>query len=340
MAVPSGRSGAAMGDAVLAKHGDRGRATLRLGGVRAGWELSAPGEFSAFCRLSDALDLEADPADLRGWWIAWEHPDIGPWGGVVSDVALRDSGVLEIAGQGWLSLLEKRLTRRRDTTITAPAGAIANRIVRQAGSGAPTGIAGVDCEAWGDFVSWRDDGGEVLPALSRLARMSDQEYVVGPADRVFYWRRAYGTDRRRSVQLFAGIHVTSWRPAWSLAPVVTEVVLTPSDRSRFATAPAVSGYDADAYARFGSRQVRAPIRGRVARSSARAVADRQAERLARQGAVLDFEVADVDGCRSRFGLGDTITVVLPEIDRALAVRCLALTWDQESDLLRVSGEIA
>jgi hypothetical protein len=37
--------------------------------------------------------------------------------------------------------------------------------------------------------------------------------------------------------------------------------------------------------------------------------------------------------------GDTITVVIADIDAALHVRCLLLSWDMDSNVLRVSGEI-
>lgn len=337
--IPTGASGPAMGDVILAKHGDRGRVPLETGGIRASWEISAAGDFSAFCRLSDVLEHVDAPKDLRGWWLTWDHPYLGAWGGVISDLALRSGGVLEIAAQGWLALLEKRLTRRRDVSVIAHAGGIAARLVRDAGAVDPTGIAGTSADEWGDFVTWRDDGGEVLSALSRLASLSDQDYTVGESDRVFYWRRRFGTDNRHRVQLVQGTHVAEWRPSWSLAPVVTEVILAPSDRTRFAKAPSVAGHDADAYAAFGPRQQRGTMRGRVARSSARATAEKQAAKLARRGQLIDFDVVNVDGCFGWFSKGDTITVLLSEIDAALAVRCLVLSWDQDADILRVSGEI-
>ena len=337
--IPSGARGAATGDVILAKHGDRGRVPLACGGIRVSWEVNAAGEFSAFARLPDALAIEPLIENLRGWWLTWEHPELGDWGGVVTDVAIRSSGVVELAARGWLALLEKRLTRRRAISVTATAGAIAGRLVRFAGAVEPTGIAGVDCDEWGEFVAWRDDGSEVLSAINRLARMSDQDVAVGEADRVFYWRRRYGADLTGSVQLVQGAHVADWRPAWSLDPVVTEVVLAPSDRQRFAAVPAVSGYDADAYARFGPRQLRGTIRGRVARPSAQAAARKQAERLARLGRLIELDVVNHDGCWTRFRKGDTVAVVLADIDRALAVRVLLMSYDQDADLVRVSGEI-
>lgn len=337
--VPSGVSGPAMGDVILCKHGDRGRVPLEMGGIRVSWAINDAGEFSAFCRLTDALEFVAEPSELRGWWLMWEHPTLGAWGGVIGDLALRSGGILEIAAQGWLALLDKRLTRRRDTTIIAHAGAIAARLVRDAGAIHPTGIAGASADEWGEFVTWRDDGGEVLSAISRLAAMSDQDYCVGESDRIFYWRRRFGSSKAHRVQLVQGTHVSDWRPAWSLSPVVTEVILSPSDRNRFAKEPSVAGHDAAAYAAFGPRQQRGTIRGRVARSSVQATAERQAAKLARRGQVIDFDVVNADGCFGWVRKGDTITVLLPEIDKALVVRCLLLSWDMDSDVLRVSGEI-
>lgn len=339
MALPSGATGAGMGDVVLAKHGDRGRVPLALSGIRASWQVNGAGEFSGFARLPDGLAIEAEPDALRGWWLLWAHPLLGTWGGVVTDVAVPASGVLELAARGWLALLDKRLTRRRSVAVTAHAGAVAARLVRDAGAAAPTGIAGMSAHEWGDFVAWRDDGSEVLSALARLARMSDQEYAVDDDTRVFTWRQRYGRDRTASVQLVQGAHIADWRVSYSLDPVVTEVVLAPSDRQRFATVPAVSGHDADAYARYGPRQQRGTIRGRLARASVQGAARRQAEQLARRGQLIELDVVDFDRCWERFRKGDTIRVILADIDTALAVRVLLMSFDQDANLVRVSGEI-
>lgn len=337
--IPSGASGPAQGDVILSRHGDRGREPLACAGIAASWEVNAAGAFSGFARLSDVLAISPNPEDLRGWWLTWSHPTLPDWGGEITDVAIRSSGVVELAAAGWLVLLSKLLTRRRNIQVSAQAGAIAARIVRDAGSVSPTGISGVSADEWGDYVGWRDDGGEVLSAISRLANLSGQDYGVTEDTRIFTWRRQWGADLSNSVQLVQGTHISDWRPAWSIDPIVTEVVLSSSNRNRFATAPSVSGNDSAAYAAFGPRQMRGTYRGRLPRSAVQAAAKHQAERLSRLGQVITFDVVDVDHCFSWFRRGDTITVVLADIDRALRVRCLALSWDQDSNVLRVSGEI-
>lgn len=337
--IPSGASGPALGDVILARHGDRGRQHLTMGGVAVSWEVNAAGAFSAFAPIDELLEISANPEDLRGWWLMWQHPTLASFGGPVTDVAIRSTGIVEIAATGWLALLAKRLTRRRDQAVSAQAGAIAARIVRDAGAVEPTGIAGVSADEWGDFVAWRDNGGEVISALGSLANLSDQDFAVGEDDRIFYWRRQFGADLSASVQLVQGYHIADWRPSWSLDPVVTEVVLSSSNRNRFATAPSVAGHDADAYGAFGPRQMRGTYRGRLPRAVVQSAAIKQAERLSRLGQLITFDVVDVDGCFGWFRRGDTITVVIADIDRALKVRCLALSWSQDANILRVSGEI-
>src|SRR6187549_708475 len=98
--VPSGVLGPALGDVILMEHGDRGRQPLQMSGIRASWEINSAGEFSAFCRLSDALAIEPEPELLRGWWIEWKHPTLGVWGGVVQDVAIPDTGTMELSARG------------------------------------------------------------------------------------------------------------------------------------------------------------------------------------------------------------------------------------------------
>lgn len=339
MSIPSGLVGPALGDVIIAAHGDRGRFPLHCAGVRASWEVNQPGEFSAYARLTDLWEHVTEPSDLRGMWLMWEHPYLGDWGGVITDVAVPSRGTLELAARGWLALLDKRLTRQRDTAVLAHAGAIAGRVVRDAGAVEPTGIVSVDADNWGDFVAHRDDGGEVLSTLARLSAMSDQDYGVGEADRIFYWRRRWGRNLTTSVQLVQGAHIADFRPSWALGPVVTEVVLSPSDPSRFATTPSVSGRDADTYAAFGPRQQRGTFRGNLNRASAQSVARKQAERFARRGHLIELDIVNHDGCFARFRRGDTITVVLADTDAAYHVRVLLMSWDQESNVLRVSGEM-
>jgi hypothetical protein len=339
MRIPSGLTGPALSDVILAKHGDRGRVPLELGGIRASWEVNQPGEFSAFARLDDVRSLVTYLADLRGWWLMWEHPYLGHWGGVITDLVLSARGTVEIAARGWLALLDKRLTRRRDTSVIAHAGPIAARLVRDAGAVAPTGIVSTDAEEYGEFVDWRDDGGEVLSALSRLSFMSDQDFSVGEHDRIFYWRRRFGTNKTGSVQLVQGTHIADWRPSYALGPVVNEVVLSPNDSQRFAKSPSIAGHDSASYAAFGPRQQRGTYRGAMARPAVQSIARKQAERFARRGHLIELDIVNASDCFDWFRKGDTITAVIADLDQALQVRILLMSWDQDSDLVRVSGEI-
>lgn len=334
-----GRAGPAVGDVVLAKWGDRGRMPLATWGMRVSWEINAAGELSALAALADVRTVTDDPEDLRGWWLTWEHPTLASWGGVITDIAVGPDRTVEIAARGWLELLAKRLTRKRATMIVANPGAIAGRLVRDVGAAAPTGIADTDCDEWGDFVPWQDDGGEILDALRTLSDASGQDYGVDEENRIFRWRRQWGSDKTASVQLVQGYHVAAWRPSWSLEPIVTEVVLSPDNPSRFLTAPDIAGVDAAAYAVFGPRQQRGTYHGRQPRAAAAAIASAQAAKLAGMGRLIELDVVDADGCWSWFRRGDTITVVIADLDRALQVRCRALSWDHEGDRLTVSGEV-
>jgi hypothetical protein len=77
----------------------------------------------------------------------------------------------------------------------------------------------------------------------------------------------------------------------------------------------------------------------VARPSAKGAAQKQADRLSRLGQLIELDVVNFDTCWSRFRKGDTITVVVPDIDRALAVRVSLMSWEQDSNVVRISGEI-
>jgi len=338
-AIPTGLTGPSMSDVIIAAHGDRGRTPLQCGGLRASWEVNQTGDFSAFARIDDVREIVSSPADLLGYWLMWEHPYLGDWGGVITDVRVQIPGVVEIAAQGWLALLDKRLTRRRDVAVMAHAGAIAARLVHDAGAVNPTGIVETSFDASGDFVSWRDAGAEVLSSLGRLAQMSDQDFGVGESDRIFYWRSTFGSDIAHRVQLVQGTHIASWRPSWALGPVVNEVVLSSSNADRFVQAKSISGHDATAYSAYGPRQMRGTYRGLISRSAVQSIAQRQAERFSRRGKLIELSVVNHDGCFAWFRRGDTITALLPDIDAALRVRVLLMSWDQDSDVMRVSGEI-
>lgn len=338
--IPGGIYGDALGDVILSRSGDRERQALAMAGVVCSWETNAAGEFSAFAKLEDVRAIEPSLDALRGWWLIWEvHPHLPTWGGRITDVVVTADQTVELDARGWLDVLAKRLTRRRNTSISATAGAIAARLVRDTNLSDATGLSDVAFDDAGAFVSWQDDGGEVLDALSRLADLSGQEFCVDEDTRAFSWRNQCGSDLTSSVQLVQGRHIVDWRPAWSLEPIITEVVLDPADKNRFRTAPAVSGFADAAYTAYGPRQARGTYRGQLPRAAAQAVASRQASSLADRGRLIECDVVDADGCFAWFRRGDTITVVLADIDRALAVRILVMSYDQSSDLVRISGEI-
>lgn len=335
----SGPFGPGLGDAVIAKWGDRGRVPLTLSGLAVSWAVNEAGELSGVAALDDVRDIVDNPEDLRGWWVTWEHPTLAPWGGVITDVTAGSSSAVEVAARGWLALLDKRLTRRRSMAVTAPAGAIVSRLLRDVSTSPPTGLTDVDADEWGSFVTWQDDGGEILDALRQIADASDQDYGVGEDDRVFRWRRQWGADRSGSVQLVQGYHLADWTPAWSLDPIITEVILSNDDTRRFASAPGIAGRDAEAYAAFGPRQQRGTYHGRLQRSGVSAIAAKQSRKLSRLGRLIEFDVVDVDDCWGWFRRGDTITVLIADLDRALVVRCLVISWDQDTNVVRVSGEV-
>lgn len=150
--------------------GDRVR--VGVSGLQASWELNAPGALSCRVPLAD-LRAAGLPPDLRGWWVRWEHPSCGAWGGVVQQQSLQD-GVLEIAAASFAVLARKRLVTLRG--LVDNVGAVFLKCLKLAEQRTPkTGLVVLDDNiAAGTFLVGTDFVNadlydEVIPLLTEQA---------------------------------------------------------------------------------------------------------------------------------------------------------------------------
>lgn len=130
--------GSAASDILLSPRGVPQQPTrLGAGDLQVSWEFGQPGALSCRVPLAD-LRAAGLTGNLIGWWVRYEHPKCGAWGGVLDQIAYGD-GVAEFAASSFVTLARGRLVTLKGAYDEV--GAILRRCLALADQQAPaTGL--------------------------------------------------------------------------------------------------------------------------------------------------------------------------------------------------------
>lgn len=290
--------------------------------------------------ISDMAGYVGQPERLRGKWVRWTHPTLGLWTGRIVDVRPDpDAGIVDCVAYGHTWQFRKRITPKIDRALSGPAGAIVQQVLTAVGREEPLPISGIDADEIGDPVTYEFRAQKVDDVIRAVQSRSDQDWYLDPETNRLQWRGRYGIDRTGDVQLVDSVHLAGYDPAFTLEGVSNVLFAQPSDNRYRAT----KGYwtsrpdDVDSYGRMEESQTYA---GAVTRSSLAPIARADLERMARRGRALTLDVLDIDRIFSRFGVGDTIRVLLSRLNVAYDFRVLVQSWKADTGMLTCTGYIA
>jgi hypothetical protein len=151
-----------------------------------------------------------------------------------------------------------------------------------------------------------------------------------------YQRR--GRDCSGQVQLVEGRHIHNARYSLALGPIVNDLLVIPSDDTYAKTESLVLEDDAS-IRQVGRRQDQRLYTGLVTESTLRPLGTQDLRKLTKLGDTVTFDVVNVDGCFAWFREGDSINVLMPTINRRLTVRVMVRTYDTDTGVLSVSGDV-
>lgn len=169
------------------------------------WEISNVGTFSAFTRTADLYGAGLT-SDLRGKWLEYSHPTAGAWGGVITGKPA-GTGLVELAAEGWATLLGGHEITGWSQAVTGQAGALAARAVQLVQDEITAYITLGVVEEGGvpvtiDF-STQDVLSDLLPHVTQDGGV---EWIVD-SRRVFHTMRKLGVDLSATVRLVEGAQI-------------------------------------------------------------------------------------------------------------------------------------
>lgn len=208
-------------EAVISAPGNLEPRRVPLAGTQCSWEINGAGSFSAFVRLDD-LRAAGLVGDIKGYWVVYPT-SAGLWGGVISGQPTTGT-YMEIAAQGFLTLVKGRVLTERLVAMGGSAGGLARRALSLAGAGSPTFLDIGDIDEGGGALTLELTGDVANDVLPQLAEAGDVEWVV-TAERVFHLARRLGHDRSATVRLVEDRHIAQARVNDDLEATTSSQVL-------------------------------------------------------------------------------------------------------------------
>jgi hypothetical protein len=310
---------------------------LRTSGVSAGWSLNTSSTASV-----EVLTRDLAGAGLirpKGKWFAWSDQDAGDFNGVVTDTRPNGDDTTEIAIEDWRWLFNKRRLPRSEVSSMGYAGSLALIALSRCQHDDYLWINDMEADEGGDPVELGWDGGMLREALDSLASASGQDYIVDPVTRNFRWCFRCGDDLSGSIELSLGRHISSYTLPDSIDPIVNDLLAIPSN-DLYSHTSALAVFDDDSITQYGRLQGSRDFAVGVTESALRPVATAELGRLTNLGSAIEMEIINRDYCWSWFREGDSISVLLPNINSRLVVRVTARAVDTDSQTMRVSASVS
>jgi hypothetical protein len=302
-------------DVIIARPGWVAQERIAIAPPSCSWRTDGPGSFDTEVRTRDlatlGLSVTQISAALKGRWLWWEHPTAGPWGGVITRTEVGDWWT-RIQAEQFAVLLRKRSAPAKARAVGIAPGSIAlSYITGAARAGDSFLLTGWTAEESGDPVDLEPRGGDLCDdVLPQLARFGYQWRVRAWAmnERLFEFRSRLGTDKRGTVLLSEGRHITNTRVTGDLWTVANSITGIGADKAW----DQAYGYqeDADASIRSLGRRYEATVAysGAITRSTIAPLVKRDLAVRKYPQEIAEIDVVDADLCFADVREGDTIRI--------------------------------
>jgi len=324
---------------LIADRGGFGARQLAASSVAAMWTVKG----ESTCSVSlPARDLNAFGRDeWLGSWLRWDHPTMGTWGGIVTDLSIEVSDrTAELTASSMHRLLAFRRTPVTYRQATAPAGALALRAIQDADSDAEPWIRTMNADLDGPMISVEWHGEPVADVVAYLAAEGGAEFdlaVAGDWSVAFTMRRQLGRDRTGSVLLVEGRDFGAGQIRRSLEGVANDVLAVANDES-WRKSRKRGVVDNDAVDRYGRIQATVPLPGMGTGITLRQQAQAELARSSTPAVPISIDVPARHRHVPTIAHGDTIGLWCPTADRRYAFRVVTRATDSESGMATLSGD--
>lgn len=156
--------------------------------LQVSWELGQPGALSCRVPLAD-LRKAGLTGNLIGYWLRYEHPRCGAWGGVLQQVGYQD-GIVELAASSFAILARSRLVDLKG--VIDDVGAVFQRCIAAAEKRPPaTGLVvqAANFDTGGAQIGTNFDRSDLLNDVIPLLTDQSGYYWNVDADRIIYFHK-------------------------------------------------------------------------------------------------------------------------------------------------------
>lgn len=236
---------------IVADHGWRNPVYLPVSAPSASWQVSTISRFSA--QLSARLAMSIASGDLKGKWLRYDDPLMGPWGGEIKrNPTTSRGGTMEISADSLHGRMRGILTPILSKTMSGSPGQLAMRLITRSPSRKRLGFDSMTASSGGSVSRLDLRGEDLYTTIEQLAADNDHEFNVtlnsdGTIDWVFQHR--IGSDLSGSVILADGWNVTDIQLSGSIDELTNEIVAV-SDEAEWAFAQKRRVRDSDSQAAY------------------------------------------------------------------------------------------
>lgn len=201
----------ALSDIILYQRGGLNPVRLSASAIRVSWEINAFGALSCDLVTSELI-AKGLPLELESYWISWEHPTAGRWGGVIADAGETSDGTYKIAAAGYGALMERRHCAGG---LAGTTGSLLVRALSDIAASSPTYLSLGVIDATGPVMSTEPGLVMVVETLlPQMVQVSGYEWQI-TEDRVVNWLPRIGSEKSTTVRLSQGLHVATYQTAGS-----------------------------------------------------------------------------------------------------------------------------
>lgn len=306
----------------VSEPGGRDARRVRVVGTQCSWLINNIGNLSCFVRI-ETLRAVGLGGDLVGKWLQWDHTLLGRWGGVITERPIAE-GVCEIQAEGWAGLLRGQVIGDWDLVPQgSPAGVLQRALsVAVSATEKPSFVRVGRIDEGNDPIRVMLGGQDILEDL--LPELADLglEWIVD-ADRVLSAGPRLGRDRSHVIRLVEGRDMLDPQIATGALPA------SPSQTLQ------IEGAQLAAHkGRGGTLALRstphweAPQITVLPRLSGRTLETRP----------LQATLANRAGSWVKFGLGDTVSILLESDGFSGTLRVMKRGYNGETNTLEIAGE--
>lgn len=308
---------------------------LPVNGVACSWRVTGRGEASF--EFDTRTLRRAGLLDCEGYWIRFEHGDLGTWAGVIQ-VSHDDVGsaTTEVAAQTFEALLDKKRTAKTYHVADGDAGGIARKVILDAGRAGSLFIEGYRVGITGLVdIDLRSE--QVIDCADQLAALVDAEWRV-TADRIFEFADRLGEDVSASAVVMEKRDIVA--PGEVIRDVRPRVnnLAGMSAVSEYTRRTAVVVQDDASVEEIGQREDTIQFPYLVKESALRLATKKELARLMRLGRPATFDVLNTNRLWAAFREGDTVRLLVPSSGVDCYFRVAVRSWDSDTDRLTITGD--